>query len=143
MSLRATVFWLLLLLSFILFFLSVQLEILLLYQHNYRFKVLGVTRSIRIGSTGISIWRNRVTGFAIFRKGFDRQEEWSTVRERHNATALLIRVWVGGCSLRWLRFRAAGNVCGAGPFWLCVWRCLWRWCWLRWRRGCLLRMRWC
>ncbi|RNC38833.1 putative dispersed gene family protein 1 (DGF-1) [Trypanosoma cruzi] len=74
------------------FFLSVQLEILWLCQHNYRFKVLRINCSIRIGGTGISIWRNRVTGFAICRKGFDRQEEWSTGRERHNATALLIRV---------------------------------------------------
>ncbi|RNC33707.1 putative dispersed gene family protein 1 (DGF-1), partial [Trypanosoma cruzi] len=96
-------------------FLSVQLEILLLGQHNYRFKALGITCSIRISSISIAIWRNCVTGFAIFRKGFARQELWSTGRVRHPTTALLVLVWVGGCGLRWARVRAAGTVCSAGP----------------------------
>ncbi|RNC38790.1 putative dispersed gene family protein 1 (DGF-1), partial [Trypanosoma cruzi] len=87
-------------------FLKKQLEILWLDQHNYRFKVLGVTCGIRIGSSGITIWRNCVSGFPICRKGFVRQELRSTGRVRYATTALLVPVWVGGCGLLWVRVRA-------------------------------------
>ncbi|RNC37832.1 putative dispersed gene family protein 1 (DGF-1), partial [Trypanosoma cruzi] len=59
------------------FFLSVQFEILWLCQHNYRFKLLGINCSIRISSTGISIYRDCISGFAICGKGFVGQELWS------------------------------------------------------------------
>ncbi|KAF5223520.1 hypothetical protein ECC02_003541 [Trypanosoma cruzi] len=74
--------WLLLLLplpSSSLPFLTKHLELFWLDQHNYRFKVLGFTRSIRI-SSGIAIYRNCVSVFAICRKGFAKREDWSTGR---------------------------------------------------------------
>ncbi|RNC40016.1 putative dispersed gene family protein 1 (DGF-1) [Trypanosoma cruzi] len=110
MPLRATV----LLLLLPPFPLTEQLEINWLDQHNYRFKVLGITCGIRNGIRGITIWQNCVAGFAICRKGFVGQEVRSTGRVRHTTTALFVLVWVGGCSLRWMRVRAAGTACGAG-----------------------------
>ncbi|RNC55328.1 putative dispersed gene family protein 1 (DGF-1), partial [Trypanosoma cruzi] len=107
MFLRATVFGYCCCCCLLFFFLSMQLEILLLDQHNYRFKLLGINCSSSISSVGITIWRNRVAGFAICRKGFARQELLSTGRVRHATTALLVPVWVGGCGLRWVRVCAA------------------------------------
>ncbi|EKF26712.1 hypothetical protein MOQ_009585, partial [Trypanosoma cruzi marinkellei] len=152
MPLRATVsgycVWLLLLLPPPCF--TVQIEILWFEHHKYCFRVLVITRRSRrisgIGdssSIGITIWRNRVTGFDIRRKGFAEQEAWSTRRVRHTTTALLVSVWVGGCGLWWVRVRAASTACGAGPLRLCVRRCSLCWHWWRWRRGCPRRMRWC
>ncbi|RNC53391.1 putative dispersed gene family protein 1 (DGF-1), partial [Trypanosoma cruzi] len=124
--------------------LTEHLELLWLHQHNYRFKVLIINCCIRNSRiSGIAIYRNCVSVFAICRRDFAKRELRLTVRVRHATTALLVPVCVGGCGLRKVRVRAAGTVCGAGPLRLCVRRCLWRWRWLRRRRGCPRRMRWC
>ncbi|RNC53811.1 putative dispersed gene family protein 1 (DGF-1) [Trypanosoma cruzi] len=55
-------------------FLTEQIEILWIDLHNYRFKVLRITCSIRTSSIGITIYRNCFSGFSICRKGFAKRD---------------------------------------------------------------------